>query len=213
MKPVLETEFIPAPEKRSRRLWIMLHGLGDSVAGYRWLPDAMQLPWMNYLLVNAPDEYYGGYSWFDFAGDMAPGVGRSRQLLVDLLEAQRARGFAADQITLGGFSQGALMAIDVGLRYAQRFAGIVGISGFICEPERLVKELSPAAFQQRLLLTHGTLDPMIPFAKVRPQIQQLQAAGLKIEFHEFFKAHTIAEEEIDLIRNFVRAGYADVVGQ
>ncbi len=44
---------------------VMLHGLGDSIEGYRWFPEAMGLPGMNYLLVNAPDEYYGGYSWFD----------------------------------------------------------------------------------------------------------------------------------------------------
>ena len=63
-------ELIPAEEKGSRRLLIMLHGLGDSMEGYRWVPEALDLPWLNYLLVNAPDSYYGGYSWYDFAGDM-----------------------------------------------------------------------------------------------------------------------------------------------
>jgi predicted esterase len=49
---------------------------------------------------------------------------------------------------------------------------------------------------------------MIPFTRVREQINLLKAAGLKIEFHEFFKAHTIAgEAELDVIRKFVRAGY------
>jgi phospholipase/carboxylesterase len=191
----------------------MLHGLGDSIEGYRWMPEAMGLPWMNYLLVNAPDEYYGGYSWFDFAGDIVPGVVRSRKLLFELLEEQPAKGFPADQITFGGFSQGCLMSLDVGLRYPHRFAGVVGISGYVCEPEKLVRELSPVAKQQRLLVTHGTLDPMIPFARAREQFKFLQNAGVQIEFHEFFKAHTIAgEAELELIRKFVRAGYA-VVGQ
>lgn len=207
---MLEHELIPARQKDSRRLMIMLHGLGDSVAGYRWLPEAMDLPWLNYLLVNAPDEYYGGYSWFDFAGDIAPGVARSRELLFELLDNQRADGFPAEQITFGGFSQGCLMAFEIGLRYPLRFAGIVGISGYVCEPEKLVSELSPAARQQRFLVTHGTVDPMLRFAVVREQIHVLQAAGLNLEFHAFPKAHTIAgEEELSLIRNFVRAGYPD----
>lgn len=204
----LHHEFIPAPEKTSRRLWIMLHGLGDSIEGYRWLGEAMALPGMNYLLVNAPDEYYGGYSWFDFAGDIVPGVERSRKLLFDLLDAQRAKGFPAEQIIFGGFSQGCLMALDAGLRYPHRFAGIVGISGYVCEPEKLVRELSPVAREQRLLVTHGTLDPMIPFARVREQIHFLKAAGLNITFHEFFKEHTIAgEAELKVIRTFASAGY------
>ena len=190
---------------------VMLHGLGDSIEGYRWLPEAMELPWLNYLLVNAPDDYYGGYSWFDFAGDIVPGAERSRRLLFDLLDCLRAEGFPAGQTTFGGFSQGCLMAIEVGLRYPERFAGIVGISGYVCEPEKLVQELSPVALQQRLLITHGTLDPLIPFADVREQVNILKAAGLRIEWHEFVKPHTIAgEDELEVIRNFVRGGYREV---
>src|SRR6266850_1883771 len=113
---MLHSEFIPAAQKGSRRLLIMLHGLGDSIEGYRWLPPALNLRWLNYLLVNAPDEYYGGYSWYDFIGDIAPGVRRSKKVLFDLLDAQKAKGFPPEQIILGGFSQGCLMSLEVGLR-------------------------------------------------------------------------------------------------
>src|SRR5437879_10158905 len=101
---ILPSELIRAEDTWSRRLLIMLHGLGDSIEGYRWLPPALNLPWLNYLLVNAPDEYYGGYSWYDFIGDINPGVQRSRKLLFELLEAQREAGFPSEQIILGGFS-------------------------------------------------------------------------------------------------------------
>ncbi len=204
---MLESELIPAREK-SNRLLIMLHGLGDSIAGYRWMPEALELPWLNYLLVNAPDQYYGGYSWYDFAGDIVPGVERSRKLLAELLAAMHARGFPAEKIVLGGFSQGSLMSVEVGLRYPQRLAGIVGISGYICNPDKLIAELSPVAFQQRLLLTHGTLDPLTPFALVREQVNLLKSAGLHIEWHEFVKPHTIAgQAELGVIRDFVCASY------
>jgi len=205
---MLKTDLIPANDRNSRRLMVMLHGLGDSMEGYRWLPEALDLPWLNYLLVNAPEEYYGGYSWYDFAGDIGPGVARSRKLLFELLDAQRAKGFPTEQTVFGGFSQGSLMAIEVGLRYPHRFAGVVGISGHVCEPEKLIEQLSLVANQQRILITHGTLDPMIPFALVREQINILKGAGLRIEWHEFVKAHTIAgEPELEVIRDFIRAGY------
>lgn len=210
---MLEHDFVPAPEKGSRRLMIMLHGLGDSIEGYRWLPEAVALPWMNYLLVNAPDEYYGGYSWFDFGGDIVPGVERSRKLLFDLLEALRVKGFPTRQTTFGGFSQGCLMAIEVGLRYPHLLAGIVGISGHVCEPAKLLRELSPVACRQRFLVTHGTQDPMIRCAEVREQIKLLQGAGVNIQWHEFTKAHTIIEPELEVVREFVRAGYQTTVEQ
>jgi phospholipase/carboxylesterase len=206
---MLHTELIPAAEKSSR-LMVMLHGLGDSIEGYRWFPEAMNLPWLNFLLVNAPDEYYGGYSWFDYPADIVPGVLRSRKLLFDLLDDLRAKNFPAEQITLGGFSQGCLMTVDAGLRYPHKFAGLVGISGWVFEIENLLKELSPVAMQQRLLVTHGQFDSLIPFDKVRGQIARLKTAGLNAQWREFPKAHTIhGEEEIAVIRKFVRDGYPD----
>ena len=116
MRAMLETEFYPAPDKNSKRLLIALHGLGDSTAGYRWMPSALRLPWLNYLLVNAPDEYYGGYSWYDYSGNPAPGIERSRKVLFELLDAQRANGFATEDTVLFGFSQGCLMTLDVGFQ-------------------------------------------------------------------------------------------------
>ncbi len=205
---MLETHFIAAGQRDAQRLMVMLHGLGDSLAGYLWLPDALRLPWLNYVLVNAPDEYFGGYSWYDFAGDAASGVRRSRGLLFELLDALRAQGFASEQTTFGGFSQGSLMAVEVGCRYPHRLAGVVGISGYVCEPEKLLGALSPVARQQRFLLTHGTDDPLLPIAPVREQVQLLKSAGLDLQWREFQKAHTIAgEEELDVIRSFVSAGY------
>lgn len=210
---MLHTELIPAADKNFKRLMVMLHGLGDSLEGFRWFPEAMSLPWLNFLLVNAPDEYYGGYSWFDYPNDIGPGILRSRKLLFTLLDDLRARGFPTEQTTLGGFSQGSLMTIDVGLRYPQRLAGLVGISGWVFELEKLRKELSPVARQQRLLVTHGQFDPVIPFEPVRGQVKELQAAGLMAEWREFPKAHTIhGESELAVIREFVRAGY-QVVGK
>jgi phospholipase/carboxylesterase len=204
---MLDTEFIPAATN-SRRLMVVLHGLGDSAAGFRWLPGAMELPWMNYLLVNAPDLYYGGYAWYDFAGNMAPGVRRSRRLIFELLDAQRANGFSTEETVLSGFSQGCLMTIDAGLHYPHRFAGLVGISGYVFEPEKSAAELSPMARQQRFLVTHGYQDPIVPFLETRKQINILKTAGLNISWHEFVKAHTIAgEAELAVIRDFIAAGY------
>ena len=205
---MLDFELIPAADRGSRRLMVMLPGLGDSIEGYRWFAPAMNLPWLNYALVNAPDEYYGGFSWFDFQGDPKPGVQRSYRLLGKLRDELRAQDFPTGQTTLGGFSQGCLMSIEVGIRYSHRLAGIVGISGRASDPALLVKEASPLARQQRFFINHGTQDPVIPFAVAREHVNVLKAAGFRIEWHELVKVHTIAgESELELIRDFVRRGY------
>lgn len=202
---MLTHELIPAAEADSKWLMVVLHGLGDSIEGYRWLPEAMGLPWLNYLLVNAPDDYHGGFSWYDIPGNPSPGVEHSRTALFELLDAQREVGFAAEQIFQFGFSQGCLMTMEVAMRYPHRLAGCVGVSGYLHEPEQAITELSPVAKEQNILFTLGTFDPLIPAEKVKGQLNLLrQDGGLQIQAKEFPKEHTIAgEEELSLIRDFL----------
>ena len=210
-----ETQFIHAPQRDSKRLMIVLHGLGDSMAGYSFMPQMLRLPWMNYLLVNAPDPYYGGFSWYDIlmtgpvTSDRAhsePGVRRIIKLLSGLLDAQRDAGFASEDTVLFGFSQGCLMTLETGLRYPHRLAALIGVSGYVLNPQTLLREASSVAKEQRVLVTHGRQDPIIPFVRVKEEMQQLKAGGIQIEWHEFDKPHTILPEELELIRGEIVKG-------
>lgn len=189
---------------------VVLHGLGDSHEGYEWLPHALQLPWLNFALADAPDPYYGGYSWYDFEGEPEPGIERSRALLFALLGQLSARGFPATQTMVFGFSQGCLMTYEAGLRYPERLAGLVGISGYAHQPSTQPQQFSAVAREQRFLITHGRQDPLIPFRTVEAQVRQLQDAGLSIQWLAFEKAHTIAgEPELDQIRRFTLSCYGE----
>jgi phospholipase/carboxylesterase len=201
---MLDSVLIPAEAPPGRALLIVLHGLGDSVHGWEWLPEALDLPWLDYLLVNAPDPYYGGHSWYDLHGDQGIGIRRSHALLHELLDAQVATGRPVDRIALLGFSQGCLMTFEAGWRYPGRLGALVGISGYIHEPASLIAGLGPQARSVPALFTHGTKDPLIPMAPVRAQADQLRAAGLDLVWKEFEKVHTVAgEPEIAVIREFL----------
>ena len=203
---MLDTELISAVEPDSKWLMVVLHGLGDSMEGYRWLPKALDLPWLNYLLVNAPDDYHGGFSWYDIYKDPDPGVKRSRKAIEELLDNQREAGFPSRQTFQFGFSQGCLMTMEIAMRYPHRLAGCIGISGYVHQPDNALKELSTVSKEQEILFTYGTFDPIIPADKVKDQLHELAAAGnLQIDSHEFAKEHTIAgAEELALIRDFIR---------
>ena len=214
---MLQTEFIPALAPESKSLLLVLHGLGDSGAGWRWLPPELGLPWLNYLIVDAPDDYFGGLSWFDLglpqanAGKVqvdANGVLRSRRLLHELLSAQAAAGFPSEQTALLGFSQGCLMALEAGLRYPPRLAAIVGISGWVYEPATLIAECGPHARKVPVLVTHGTVDELVPMAWAEPGVRQLQAGGLDVAWQEFEKGHTVAgRAEVGFIRRFLEGAF------
>jgi phospholipase/carboxylesterase len=202
----LHTDLIPAREP-SARLLVALHGLGDSMEGYRDVPQLLQIPSLNVLLVNAPDSYYGGFSWFDFAGDFQPGILRSRRLLTQLLDSLREK-YPTDQTVLFGFSQGCLMTMETGLRYPHTLAALIGVSGWVYDAEALVKDLSPVAKEQRILWTHGTRDTLLRIDEVRPKVETLKNAGLNIQWREFQKEHTFLPQEFTLIREFILKAFA-----
>jgi phospholipase/carboxylesterase len=204
--PVLEARFLPASTE-SRKLMLVLHGRGDSMEGFTWLPGEMSLPGLNYLFLNAPDPYFDvGYSWYDLPPNQAPGILRSRKLLFDVLDALVEQGWRSEDIVIFGFSQGCLMSIDVGLRYARRLGGICGISGYMYFPEQAADEAQPHAKEMPWLITHGTRDEILPLGPTEQHVKLLQDIGIPVEWHVYNKTHTIdPARELPLIRNWIAA--------
>lgn len=199
--------YVPAPAPGPReRLIVVLHGLGDSLHGFSFLPQALKLPEFSYLMLNAPDDYYGGFSWYDFGGQgnpvSHPGITRSRELLLNLIGELKGQGMEATDIHLFGFSQGCLMAVDVGLRCPEMLGGICGVSGYVGFPEEYPQKFSPAARRQRILITHGVQDMTVPFGPAAEQFAELQKQGIPLEFKVYDKGHTMLPEEIEDIREW-----------
>jgi phospholipase/carboxylesterase len=97
------------------------------------------------------------------------------------------------------------MTLEYGARHTRRLAGYVGISGYAYDPEALLRELNPEVNKGDWLITHGTEDEVLPVARTREQIQQLNAGGFKVDYREFTKTHTIdVGREIPEIREWMR---------
>jgi len=190
--------------------WVMvLHGLGDSKDGWKPIADHLAIPDTGWIFVQAPDCYHDGWSWFDLRlPDPRPDttqVFRGRDRLRHLLNhLETTRGIRCEDLTLMGFSQGCLMTMAVGLTHARPFAGLIGISGWICDSESYPAAFGPAADQQRILMTHGTHDEVIPIEVTRPQAARLQGLGLDLTWQEYEKAHNLdPNEELKVIKSFI----------
>ncbi len=174
-----------------RKLIVVLHGRGDSPDGFAWMPQDLGLPEPGYLMLQAPDPYYGGWSWYDLPPDQGPGVLRSRALITATLDDLQEDGLRSEDIVLFGFSQGCLMAVDVGLRYGRPLAGICGVSGYVMWPERAGTDATPHARAIPWLITAGRQDPTIPYATTEDHVNQLKAAGIPVDWRGYHKGHTI----------------------
>lgn len=203
----------PARGPRGGHHALVLHGLGDSLHGWKGAAPVLALDELGWVFVDAPIEYYGGFSWFGIdLGGSAPRVdldefADSRAKLEELIGHLLGRlGIGPDRLFLVGFSQGCAMALDVALRSAEPFAGVVGISGFIPTLADYPAAFGAAAKRQRALLTHGRWDDVIPIDWARMQAERLRALGVEAEWREYDKPHSLdPEREIADIRSWLRA--------
>ena len=200
----LNHTFIPA-KVPSKKLMIVLHGRGDSSDGFAFLPSYLNIDDMNYILFNAPYEYFGGYSWYDLPPNQLQGIAYSSGLLAETLDTLFEEDFNAEESFLFGFSQGSLLTFEFGARYEKVLAGYIAVSGYIFNAENLLTEMNTDVKTSRWLCTHGTFDDVLPYSTSKAQIETLQNCGFDITFKSYDKAHNIDEDELQMIKEWIEA--------
>ena len=182
----------PASENpTSGYLMVVLHGRGDSPKGFESFRDELGIPGLSAVLLQAPDPYFWGFSWYELPPDQLPGVVRSRAVLDAVFKELFQAGYPADRIFLMGFSQGCLMTLEFGARFETRLAGYLGISGYCLDEAKLLAETSAQVRTAPWFVTHGDQDDVLPVAKTRAQMQALVQGGFRLDYREYRKAHTI----------------------
>lgn len=196
----------PAAGGPARALVVLLHGVGaDGDDLIELAPHwADRLPHAAFLSPNAPfpcDLAPYGRQWFSLQ-DRTPaallaGARMAAPILDAFLDAElAARGLGPDRLALVGFSQGCMMALHCGLRRPAPPAAIVGYSGALVGAERLAAE---AAGRPPVLLVHGDMDQVVPFAALAQAEAALRAAGVPVETHACPDLdHTIDAEGLGL---------------
>ncbi|QDK46943.1 serine esterase [Bdellovibrio sp. ZAP7] len=196
-------KFIPA-KKKSDYLMIVLHGRGDSIRPFRQFDDELNIPEMNYLLLNAPRKFMTGYTWYGEPPYQANGVLKIREKLFTLLNELENQGWKSENIFFFGFSQGCLISADIGLNYPKQLGGVVGISGYFNFYPRWKNNLADDSKKTPWMFTHGHADDILPLPETKYGVEKLKSAGLKVEWVEMEKKHTLEVEEYPLIRKWVR---------
>ena len=200
----LDNIFIPS-KVPSKKLMIILHGRGDSSEGFTSLPSFLDLDEMNYLLLDAPFEYFTGYSWYQLPPDQLPGIEYSSQMLTKVLDEVFQEDFNAQESFLFGFSQGALLTFEFGARYHKVLAGYIALSGYIYDAEKLLAEMNPEVNKGQWLCTHGTYDEILPFKTSEAQVQHLQDGGFDITFKSYPKDHDSPSASLPRPSDWIKA--------
>ena len=199
----LDNVFLPS-KVPSKKLMIILHGRGDSSDGFLGFPPFLDLNDMNYILFDAPFEYFTGFSWYQLPPDQLPGIDYSSKLLTKDLDTLFTSDFNPEESFIFGFSQGSLLTFEFGARYHRELAGYIAISGYIYDAQELLLNMNKKVNKNNWLCTHGKQDPVLPFKTSKEQVQTLQDGGFNIEFISYDKEHNIEREELTMIREWIQ---------
>lgn len=200
-------------------LW--MHGLGADGNDFVPVVDELALPSdppVRFIFPHAPMRpvsINGGLvmrAWHDY--DLASSNSGFRENMASLRDSQGAiealiareerRGIASQNIVLAGFSQGGAMALQAGLRYPEKLAGIMALSCYLPASQTLAAEAHPANYATSIFMAHGSLDSIIPVTFAAASARQLVESGYTVEWHEYPMGHSFCKDETADIREWLK---------
>ncbi|HEY0193494.1 MAG TPA: hypothetical protein VGC42_20395 [Kofleriaceae bacterium] len=141
----------------------------------------------------------------DLRNDQPPGLADARGHIGRLLDELHTRlGVAPEQVVLGGFSQGAMLALDVALHRDTPPAGLVLMSGTLIA-SAVWTPLLPRLAGVPVMLSHGQSDGVLPFQVAEQLRDQLTAAGAVVDWQPFRGGHEIPMSVVQAVAKLLRA--------
>ena len=206
----------PATAPTGSVIW--MHGLGADGTDFVPLVPELRLPdnvAPRFIFPNAPvrpvtlNNGMSMWAWYDIYSrgirdrEDATGIRESASLVSGLIDRERTSGIAAERIVLAGFSQGGAVALQAGLRYPQRLAGILALSTYLPLRASLAAEGAAANQAIPILMCHGRHDPVVPLELARQSFDALNAAGFAPRWLDYPMEHQLCAPEIIAISQWL----------
>ena len=222
MSDLLETiEIETAPNPAAAVIW--MHGLGADGNDFAPIVPELalgSLPAVRFIFPHAPMQpvtLNNGQvmrAWYDVSfGDLEgrsrqadeKGVRASQAAIGKLIARENQRGVASRQIVVAGFSQGGAIALEAGMRYPERLAGIMALSTYLPLAAKLEAEASAQNRDVPIFFAHGSHDPVIPLPMAVASRDKLRELGYNVDWHEYPMQHSVCMEEVADISAWLRS--------
>jgi phospholipase/carboxylesterase len=189
---------------------IWLHGLGADGHDFEPVVPELRLKKpVRFVFPHAPirpvtiNQGMRMRAWYDilqFGGGKEDdqGIRASQTLIESLIKAQPVK-----KVFLAGFSQGGAIALQTGLRYAERLAGVIALSTYLPLASTLAAERSAANQDVPVFMAHGAYDDLIPMQRAKSSQDVLLKLGYTVEWHDYPMPHSVCGEEIADIAAFL----------
>jgi phospholipase/carboxylesterase len=205
-------------DERGGQAVVVLHGWGAPGDDLVPLAEAMRHPGVRFFVPAGPlPEMGGGRAWWHLDPSTRPPHAATDQVAqgfrpssavvaaraaVQGLIATIVDRHAPTSVALVGFSQGAMLSIDVALAGAPGVDRVVAMSGVLLADS--VPSLAAArATRPRFLLSHGRQDPVVPFASGERAKELLGKHGFDVAWRPFDGGHEIPPQVLAEVDRFL----------
>lgn len=192
-------------------LLLLLHGYGSNEADL--FSFASELP-EEYYVVSARAPYdlqYGSYAWYAINFDANENkfsdheqAKLSRDLIANFIEELIAN-YPIDkkQITLLGFSQGAILSQAIALSHPDKVQKVIALSGYISEPIFEENYKNNDFSNLKIFAAHGTADQVIPVEWARKTKSFLTTLGIESVYNEYPIGHGVSPQVFNDFKNWL----------
>lgn len=197
---------------------IWLHGLGADATDFEPLVPMLDLSArVRFIFPNAPVRpvtINGGMemrAWYDIdpGAPLAGGndIKNSVNAIRSIVDEEMAAGIPSKRIALAGFSQGGVVALELGLSFSQPLAGIMALSTYLHDHEQVTERLALANVDTPIFMAHGISDPVIPITRAITSREALIQLNYRVQWHEYAMGHQVCPQEITHISQWLSSIY------
>ena len=135
------------------------------------------------------------------------GIYQSATLIEQLITKEIDKGIPSENILLAGFSQGGVIALQTGLNYPHKLAGIVALSTYFPTIDKLIAQPSIANNSTPIFMGHGILDSVVNIETGKAVYNKLHELHYNILWHDYVMEHSVCIEEIHHISTFIASAF------
>ncbi|HEX9098053.1 MAG TPA: dienelactone hydrolase family protein [Candidatus Dormibacteraeota bacterium] len=192
------------PLEQARAAMILVHGRGASAADIMTIAAEVMFPGVAYLAPQAAGSAWYPYPFTAPLEANEPYLSSALQVLSSL-GAKVEATVPAGRLILLGFSQGACLALEFAVRNANRYGGVVGLSGGLIGPDGAPRDYPGDFARTPVFLGCSDVDPHIPKERVIEAGHVFERMGAEVTVRLYpGMGHTTNADEIEAVRAIVK---------
>jgi len=192
------------PLDEAQKAIIMIHGRGADAQGMISLKSHLPLREMAIVAPQATQHSWYPYSFMAPEASNQPALDSALEVIGEIVADVTAKGISSENLYFLGFSQGACLSLEYVARNAQKYGGVIALTGGL-----IGQQLNPDRYkgdfkQTRVFISTNDPDLHVPLKRVEASVEILKDLNADTQLKVYpGRPHTITHDELELAKAFI----------